>query len=59
MGNNQAYMRFQFALGIIEDCYDALINDEVSSHSELRARDEFIKVCIAIVNEFGDVPLDE
>lgn len=51
---NMSYCRFHNTLQDLNDCYEALCNEEELSQAEAKERDRLIKLCITIAKEFGD-----
>lgn len=51
--SNMSYCRFTNTLGDLQDCFDH-IDDEDLSEMEKQSRDEIIKLCKEIADEFED-----
>ena len=54
--SNMSYCRFQNTLSDLEDCYEALLNEEgeLSSEEEQDAKECLIELCRSISDEFRD-----
>lgn len=58
MANNMSYCRFRNTLTDLRDCQESLENEDKLSPEEQKARDKLIKLCINIVDNYGDLPYD-
>lgn len=56
---NMSYCRFHNTSIDLDDCEEALFNEDPLSPSEIRSAKDLIQSCIRIAEEFGDVDLDE
>lgn len=51
---NMTYCRFRNTLKDLQDCYDAISNDDDLSEEEEKARNKIIELCKDMVEAFGD-----
>lgn len=51
--SNMSYCRFENTYGDLQDCLEALLNDEELSESEAKYRDMLIKMCVDIALDYG------
>ena len=56
---NMSYCRFQNTLGDLRDCYEALQHGDKLSKDELRARNELVRLCAEITEEFAGEDAEE
>ena len=53
--SNMSYCRFQNTLSDLEDCYEALLNEEVGDHqAEQEAKECLLELCRSISDEFRE-----
>lgn len=54
--SNMSYCRFENTLKDLQDCYDAILNDNLDdlSESERKCCRELISLCASIVDDYGD-----
>lgn len=53
--SNMSYCRFHNTVLDLEDCLNAMENEEESSESEIASCDELLELCHKIVDDFGDL----
>lgn len=53
--SNMSYCRFRNTLGDLQDCYDAMSDDDTElSPEEMKARERLIKLCKNIASDYED-----
>jgi hypothetical protein len=53
--SNMSYCRFRNTLNDLDDCYEALCDEEeLDDEDEKRARKKLIQLCQTIADEFGE-----
>ena len=52
--SNMSYCRFQNTLQDLRDCYNHMESDNLS-REEFEARKRMIKLCMEIIDEYGDL----
>lgn len=51
---NMSYCRFHNTLLDLQDCYEALCNEEELSEAEQKEKKRLIALCLTIAEEFAD-----
>lgn len=52
--SNMSYCRFENTLADFQDCFDHIMDEDLSSTEE-RARKDMIELCKEIVEQYGDM----
>jgi len=51
---NMGYCRFQNTVGDMEDCLEH-IEDDLHSEEEKEARQDFIRLCVQVAHDYGEL----